>query len=89
MPLALVLRNCSTDLLDTSGASTGAYLLSVATDVTTARDHHQAASNPTASLALRLAADGMLVEEGGATLPQVQIPPDSAYQLNHLPLIRR
>ena len=76
-------------LLDTSGASAGAYLLGVVVDGTAARDHHQADSNPTATLALRLAADGMLVEESGATLPQVQLPPDSAYQLNHLPLIRR
>jgi hypothetical protein len=76
-------------LLDTSGASTGAYLLSVAVAEATARDHHQADSNPTATLALRLAADGTLVTESDATLPQVQIPPDIAYQLNHLPLIRR
>lgn len=76
-------------LLDTSGASTGAYLLSVAVAEATARDHHQADSNPTATLALRLVADGTLVTESDATLPQVQIPPDIAYQLNHLPLIRR
>lgn len=80
-------------LLDTSGASAGAYALTVAINAVSvtaaARDRHQADNTLTATLELRLAADGVLVQESDATLPQVQIPPGIARQLSHLPLIRR
>lgn len=76
-------------LLNTSGASQGAYVLTVSANSLAAWARQQADNNPTATLDLRLAADGVLVEEGDAALPQVQIPPDIAYHLSHLPLVQR